>query len=121
VELTVKGQDTPTSRATLTAAGIVPVTASLQLDVTKLLLGLDPAARFFSHDKIEGVSVVDGKIVLSNDNDFGIDGVTGTTAPFGLHPKVSPTTGLQDNGEYLVIDPSKSATPVTATVTVHVG
>ncbi|MEO5874183.1 MAG: esterase-like activity of phytase family protein, partial [Streptosporangiaceae bacterium] len=120
IELTVKALDTAPSRAALVAAGITPVTQSVHLDVARLLLRLDPQARFFSHDKIEGVAYVDGRIVLANDSDFGIGGVTGTTAPFTLAPKVSPFTGLVDDGEFLEIDPSKSATPATATVTVRV-
>jgi len=123
VELALKGQDTAASQATLTAAGITTVTKSLDLDVNALLLSLDAKARFFSHDKIEGVGVLDGgrQIVISNDNDFGVDGVTGDAPPYVLHPKVSPATGKQDDGEYLVIDTTKEVTTSTATVTIKVG
>src|SRR5205823_2920027 len=103
--------------------GISTAAKSLDLDVNALLLSLDAKARFFSHDKIEGVGVLDGgkRLVLSNDNDFGVDGGTGTTPPYMLHPKVSPATGKQDDGEYLVIDTTKELTTSTATVTIKVG
>jgi hypothetical protein len=122
IELLVNGKDTADSATALAAAGIAPVAKVLQLDVNAFLLGLDPKARFFSHDKVEGVAVANGgkQIVISNDSDFGVDGVTGTVAPYALHPKVSPATGKQDDGEYLVIDTTKPATSTTATVTLHV-
>ena len=122
LELLVKGQDTPTSAITLAAAGITPVSKSLYLDVTALLTTLDPQARFFSHDKLEGVAVIDGgnKLVISNDSDFGIDGLTNSVAPFQLHAKVSPVTGKQDDGEYLVIDLTQLPASVSsATVTIN--
>jgi hypothetical protein len=128
IENLVKGQDTATSQATLAAAGITVATKALFLDVNALLLSLDPQARFYSHDKIEGVVALNGgrQVVISNDSDFGIDGVSNSAAPYTLHEKVSPTTGKQDNGEYLVIDMtgvSASSTAATrpATVTIHVG
>jgi hypothetical protein len=123
IELLVKNQDTATSEATLGADGITPVTKSLRLDVNGLLLALDPQARFYSHDKIEGVAAVDGgrRLVISNDSDFGIDATANNAPPYLLHEKVSPTTGLQDNGEYLEIDTTRlPARTSTATVTVHV-
>jgi len=124
IEATVGKQDTATATATLAAAGVTPVGKTPFLDVTKLLTTLDPAARFFSHDKIEGVAQRDGGrfLVLSNDSDFGIDGLAqSTTTPFTLHAKVSPTTGKQDDGEFLAIDTSKlPAATSTATVTITV-
>ncbi len=123
IELLVEGQDTATSQATLEAAGITPVTKSLELDVNALLLQLAPNATFYSHDKIEGVAAIDGgtKLVISNDSDFGIDGTVNSAPPYILHEKVSPTTGVQDNGEYLVIDLKKlPAATSTATVTIQV-
>ncbi|MGI8330097.1 esterase-like activity of phytase family protein [Actinomadura scrupuli] len=123
IELLLNGKDTAGSASALTAAGITPVAKTLGLDVNAFLVGLDPKARFFSHDKIEGVAAVDGgkKIVISNDSDFGVDGVTGTAPPYALHPKVSPATGRQDDGEFLVIDTTGPAATTTATVTIHVG
>jgi hypothetical protein len=92
-----------------------------------LLLSLDPKASFFDHDKVEGVAALDGgkQIVISNDSDFGIAGVTNTAAPWQLEAKVDPATGQQDDGEYLSIDMTKVAasgttTTSTATVTIHV-
>ncbi len=122
LELLVKGQDTVTSQATYTAAGITTAAKSLSLDLNALLLSLDAKARFYSHDKIEGVGVLDGgrQLVISNDNDFGVDGVTGTAPPYTLHPKISPATGKQDDGEYLLIDSTREATTSTATVTITV-
>ncbi len=124
IEATVGKQDTATATATLAAAGVTPAAKSPFLDVTGLLTTLDPAARFFSHDKIEGVATLDhGRyVVLSNDSDFGIDGLTqSTTTPFTLHAKTSPTTGKQDSGEFLTIDTAKlPAATSTATVTLTV-
>jgi len=127
IENLVLGQDTATSQATLAAAKITVASKALFLDVDALLLSLDPQARFYSHDKIEGVVALNGgrQVVISNDSDFGIDGVSNSAPPYTLHEKVSPTTGQQDNGEYLVIDmtgvsPASTAATSTATVTIHV-
>jgi len=114
---------TANAAAALEAEGITPVGASLYLDVDALLGSLDPQYRFFSHDKVEGVAALDGgnEIVISNDSDFGISGVTNTSAPWQLQAKISPATGEQDDGEYLAIDMSKlPAQTRTATVTIHV-
>ncbi len=102
----VNGQDTSTSAATLAAAGIAPVSKQLYLDIGAVLDALDPAGRFYSHDKIEGVALANGgtTIVISNDGDFGVDGVTNSSPPLQLHAKVSPVTGVQDDGEFLTID-----------------
>jgi hypothetical protein len=92
--------------------------------VTALLTALDPAARLFSHDKIEGVAQLNGgrTVILSNDSDFGIDSLSqDTTTPVTLHAKVSPTTGRQDEGEFLTVDMTKlPAATSTATVTLSV-
>jgi hypothetical protein len=68
------------------------VTSTLDLDVNALLLSLDPQARFFSHDKIEGVAALNGgrQIVISNDSDFGISGVANSAPPWQLQSKISP-------------------------------
>jgi hypothetical protein len=124
IEATVGKKDTATATGILAAAGVEPVTKTPYLDVTGLLTSLDPTAKFFSHDKIEGVAQLGhGRyVVLSNDSDFGIDGLAqDTTAPFTLHAKVSPTTGRQDDGEFLAIDTTKlPAATSTATVTITV-
>jgi hypothetical protein len=61
-------------------------------------------------------------VVLSNDSDFGIDGLTqDATTPFTLHAKASPATGRQDDGEFLAVDMTKlPAATSTATVTIDV-
>ena len=123
IEALTVGQNTADAAATLAKAGITPVSQSLFLDVNALLLQLDPQARFYSHDKIEGVGVLNGgkQVIISNDSDFGISGVTNTAPPWQLQIKLSPTTGQQDNGEYLEVDMTKlPAVTQTATVTIHV-
>jgi phosphodiesterase/alkaline phosphatase D-like protein len=102
----------------ITAKGITPVTKSLFLDFIGLLTTLDSAGRFFSHDKVEGVAVLNGgqQIVLSNDSDFGISGATGTP-PYTLVAKTSPATGVQDDGEFILVNMNQLPT-VTATATV---
>jgi hypothetical protein len=96
--------DTATALAALQASGIQPVSKVLNLDLGALVSGLDPSGGFFGHDKVEGVTTMDGgrTIVVSNDSDFGIVGVTGDTPPFTLEPKLLPN-GKQDDGEFLVI------------------
>jgi hypothetical protein len=124
IEATVGKQDTVVAAATLAKAGVTPVSRTPFLDVTALLTSLDPAATFFSHDKLEGVAVRDhGRtVIISNDSDFGIDGLTqSTTTPFTLRAKVSPATGAQDEGQFLAIDTRKlPAATSTATVTLNV-
>jgi hypothetical protein len=133
IEKLTVGENTAAATATLAANHITPVSSSLYIDLNALLLSLDPQARFFSHDKIEGVAALASghEIVISNDSDFGIVGVTGTgpsqsSPPWTLQAKISPTTGKQDDGEYLAIDidrvnPTTSAAQTsTATVTIDV-
>jgi hypothetical protein len=50
--------------------------------------------------QISRLSPLDGgkEIVISNDSDFGIAGVTNAAPPWQLEPKISPTTGKQDDG-----------------------
>lgn len=90
--------------STLQANGIQPVSKVLDLDLGGLLSSLDPTGGFFGHDKIEGVTTLNGgrTIVISNDSDFGISGLTGSTPPFTLTPKILPN-GQQDDGEFLEI------------------
>ena len=128
IEKTVLGENTAAATATLAANHITPVTESLYIDLDALLLSLDPQARFFSHDKLEGVAALNGghEIVISNDSDFGISAALGTTPPYTLQAKISPATGKQDDGEYLAIDidrvdPTTSAAQTsTTTVTINV-
>ncbi len=124
IEALTVGQTTAQTQTTLAAAHITPVSSTLDVDLDSLLLSLDPQGRFFSHDKIEGEFATDGgrEIVISNDSDFGISGVTNTAPPWKLQVKTSPTTGKQDDGEYLAIDTTKlTETPSTGTVTINVG
>lgn len=128
IEKTVLGQKTAAAKATLEADHITPVSATLYLDVDQLLTQLNPTDAFFDHDKVEGVAVLEGgrRIVISNDNDFGISGAeaapAGSPYRWKLKPKIQPSTGEQDDGEYLEIDMSSlPAKAATATVTINVG
>jgi hypothetical protein len=120
----------PDGQSILQANHVTPVTKSLYLDLGGLVSRLDPTGGFFGHDKVEGIDLFDGgtKLLVSNDSDFGIDGLAGSdgaastdvTPPFTLHSKTLPN-GQQDDGAYLVVDLAKAKDPVrTATVTVHV-
>ncbi|MFW0791622.1 esterase-like activity of phytase family protein [Gordonia sp. CPCC 205333] len=89
-------------------ANITPVTKKLKVDLGKLVAQLNPAGDFYGHDKIEGLWPIDGgtRIVVSNDSDFGIDGLADEKTPMKLAEKTLPN-GTQDNGEILVIDTGK--------------
>ena len=108
IEKLTLGENTAAATATLAANHITPAntTASPYIDLDALLLSLDPQARFFSHDKIEGVAALNGghEIVISNDSDFGISGVDrqhvrrrtrrrGRSRPRSARPPASRTTG----------------------------
>ncbi|RJQ89658.1 esterase-like activity of phytase family protein [Amycolatopsis panacis] len=117
------GKDT-TDEATkdLAKVGVKPSSKKLFLDLGALVTELDPSGGFFGHDKVEGVATTDGgrTLVISNDNDFGIDGVANAAAPYTLHAKTLPN-GKQDDGEYLRVDTTKLPARIsTATVTVDV-
>jgi hypothetical protein len=130
IEKTVLGQKTPEAKATLEADHIKPVSATLYLDVDKLLTELNPTDAFYDHDKVEGVAALEGgkRLIISNDNDFGISGVKGVlnaeqkeVGPWTLIPKIQPSTGKQDEGGYLEINMSAlPALTSTATVTITV-
>jgi hypothetical protein len=122
IDAYVGTDDTATATRDLAAAGITPVSKKLHLDLGALLTGLDPSGGFFGHDKIEGVATPDhGRtLLISNDSDFGVDGVTNAAPPYALHPKLLPD-GRQDDGEYLAVDTTKlPAATSTATVTIDV-
>ena len=122
IEAYVGTDDTATATADLAAVGITPVRKAVDVDLGGLVSGLDPTGGFFGHDKIEGVATTDhGRtIVVSNDSDFGIDGVTNDAPPFQLHAKLLPD-GQQDDGEFLAIDTTRlPAATSTATVTITV-
>jgi hypothetical protein len=119
-----KALDTADSTTALASVGITPVAKSLDVDLSGLIRKLDPTGDFFGHDKVEGVATTDkGKtLVVSNDSDFGIIGVTSPTgnAPWTLTPKILPN-GTQDDGQFLSIDTSKINDPdSTATVSIFV-
>jgi hypothetical protein len=117
------GTDTTAAATTaLAGVGITPVSKTLDVDLGALVTKLDPTGGFFGHDKVEGVATTDGgkTLIVSNDNDFGIDGVTGTAAPYTLHAKLLPN-GTQDDGQYLSIDTTKvNDASSTATVQIFV-
>ncbi|NTV64004.1 MAG: hypothetical protein HGA65_10780, partial [Oscillochloris sp.] len=117
IELLLKGQNTAAATSTLASSGITPVAKSLYLDLGALLTSLDPQGRFFAHDKIEGVALANSgtQLVIANDSDFGLDGVTNSAAPFQLHAKMT-ATGEQDEGEFLVIDLADASALVTLNV-----
>jgi Esterase-like activity of phytase/Bacterial Ig domain len=119
----VGADSTATATAALAADGVTVVSKSLYLDMGGLLAALDPTGAFFGHDKVEGVTTLDNGrfVVISNDSDFGLGGVANATAPYTIVPKLNPVTGLQDDGQYLVIDMAKvPAATSTATVTITV-
>jgi hypothetical protein len=122
LEALVKTQTTAQALATLATNNIKPVTKTLKVDLIALLTALDPAGKFFAHDKIEGIALIDGgkKLVISDDSDFGI--VSTSPVSFGVVSKTVPTTGALDYGEILIIDLAKLPARVsTATVTIIVG
>src|SRR5262249_43553590 len=111
---------------TLANNGITPVNknATPYLDVGALITTLDPTGKFFSHDKIEGISVINGgtQVVIANDSDFGISGTSGpVNGPYTLLPKIT-TAGVQDDGEFLIVNlthlPARTST-ATVTISVH--
>ncbi|MBN9184610.1 MAG: esterase-like activity of phytase family protein [Microbacterium sp.] len=120
----------PDGTAILTAHHITPVSKKPALDLGALITRLDPTGGFFGHDKVEGIDLFDNgrKLLVSNDSDFGIDGLSDAAGapsstvapPFTLHAKTLPN-GQQDDGAYLVVDLAKVADAVqTATVTIRV-
>ncbi|MEU6771763.1 esterase-like activity of phytase family protein [Streptomyces sp. NPDC046759] len=124
LEAYVGAGTTVAATAALQSAGITPVAKSLDLDLGGLVSSLDPTGGFFGHDKIEGVATTDGgrTIVVSNDSDFGVDGVSDATPtpPYSLHAKILPN-GAQDDGEYLAVDTTRlPAATSDATVTITV-
>jgi hypothetical protein len=99
---------TADATATLVGAGIQPVSSTQFLDVSGLVTAIAPDGSYYGHDKVEGVALLDGghTVVLSNDSDFGIDGLANDAPPFQLHEKLLPN-GQQDHGELLVVDRRK--------------
>lgn len=108
VEAIAGKKSTVNASTALQQNGITPVSSSLFLDVAGLVTDIDPTGKFYGHDKLEGVAVLHGgrEVVISNDSDFGIDGVTNAAAPFQLHAKTLPD-GTQDTLQLLKVDLSK--------------
>ncbi len=121
LEALVNGLSAAGAASVLAGDGIVPVAKTLFLDVGAQLDALDPHGRFFSHDKIEGLALLDGgaTVLLSNDSDFGVDGVTNNDPPLQLHPKIVPSTGAQETSEILAMDLTHLPV-VTASATVSI-
>jgi len=109
--------------AALKTAGVAVATKTLHVDLGALLTGLNAQGEFFGHDKVEGLTTPDGgkTLIISNDSDFGLNGLKSTTPPFALDPKTLPD-GQQDSGEILTVDTTKlPAKTATATLTFTVG
>ncbi|HEY2385888.1 MAG TPA: esterase-like activity of phytase family protein [Candidatus Binatia bacterium] len=123
LEALVDGLSVAGSTSALAAHGITPVGKSLYLDVGATIDAIDPLGRFFAHDKVEGLALRDGgaTVLVSNDSDFGVDGITNTTPPLLLDPKIRPATGTPDDGEFLRIDLTRlpvATSSATVTITV---
>jgi Esterase-like activity of phytase len=108
IEAIVAKSNTADSQTALAGVRIKPVASKLFLDIGGLVTAVDADGKFYGHDKVEGVAVLDhGKrVILSNDSDFGIDALANDTAPYELHTKLQPN-GQQDTGELLDVDLTK--------------
>jgi hypothetical protein len=74
-------------QAGLSAAGVVPVTKTLVLD---LLKDISPV---YPHDKAEGLALIgNDRLAISNDDDFGVV----DNGSNGFAPKILPATGKVD-------------------------
>jgi len=107
----------------LKSLGITVASKTLKLDLGALLTELNNKGEFFGHDKIEGLATPDGgkTLVIANDSDFGVAGITSDTPPFKLKPKTL-ANGRQDSGEFLVVDTTKlPAKTQSKTVSIKVG
>ncbi|TWS20743.1 esterase-like activity of phytase family protein [Tsukamurella asaccharolytica] len=114
---------TVAAEAALKGAGITPVRKTVALDLSGLVDKLNPAGKFFGHDKVEGLSSPDGgkTLFIANDSDFGLAGIAGPQTPYQLKAKVL-ANGLQDSLEVLKVDTTKLNEPTAErTITVTVG
>ena len=104
------------TQATLRANGIIPVAKSLAVDLLAEASNLGVLGTLYDHDKVEGLSLINGgrTLVLSNDDDFGINS-TGNSAPPFATSKALPTLPATpaDFTQFLFIDlaslPAKQA------------
>ncbi|ADP78915.1 esterase-like activity of phytase family protein [Pseudofrankia inefficax] len=122
IDATVGKATTAEAVTTLAGVGVTPVAKALDVDLGGLVSTLDPTGGFFGHDKVEGVATTDhGRtVVVSNDSDFGISGLTQTaTTPFTLQAKILPN-GQQDDGGFLAIDTTRLTGTYTSTATVTI-
>jgi len=72
--------------------------------------------------RFEGVVALQGgrKLVIPNDSDFGIAGVSSNTPPCSLTSKIVPATGKQGDGEFLEVDLTRLPAALdTATIDVR--
>ena len=109
--------------AALKRADITPVGKTVALDLSGLVDRLNPAGKFFGHDKIEGITSPDGgrTIYIANDSDFGLTGIEGPQTPFRLKPKTL-ADGRQDSLEILKVDTTRIDEPTSdRTITITVG
>ncbi len=114
---------TAEAEAALKAAGITPVRKTVALNLSGLVDKLNPAGKFFGHDKVEGLASTDGgkTLFLANDSDFGLADLAGPKLPFRLKAKTLPN-GLQDSLEVLRVDTSRLNEPTAERkITVTVG
>ncbi|MBA3939282.1 MAG: esterase-like activity of phytase family protein, partial [Planctomycetes bacterium] len=116
------GKTSAQARTTLTGAGIT----ALVKDATPLLDLVGTLGGQYAHDKVEGVVFSGGHIIISNDDDFGINGSGTVTAktipgslPLGNLPGTATGPLTTDYSQLLELDPAKLAT-ATGTVTVTV-
>ena len=98
-----KGYDAKTA---LAAYGIVPLAKDAAPTVDLSVVGLA-----YTHDKIEGVLAANGRVLYSNDDDFGLNGaaakiITGSY-PVGNLAASAVAGQTKDYGQLLEIDPSK--------------
>lgn len=108
IEAIAGKKSTLNASTSLQQNGITPVNSELFLDVAALVTAIDPSGKFYGHDKLEGVAVLHNgrEVVIANDSDFGIDGVTNAAPPFQLHSKTLPD-GTQDTLQLLKIGLAK--------------
>ena len=94
------------AKATLATFGIIP----LAKDPVPMV-DLSVVGKAYTHDKIEGILAADGRVVYSNDDDFGLNGSVAKTIP-GSYPignlAAAAVAGqTSDYGQLLEVDPTK--------------
>ena len=112
------------TQATLRANGIIPVAKALTVDLLAEANNLGVLGTLYDHDKVEGLSLINGgrTLVLSNDDDFGVNSTGNSTPPFATSKALPnlPATPA-DFAQFLFIDlASLPAKQAHATVTIYV-